>query len=89
MASHACQYHSLPEEGDKVFRRFMLNQDFQAAAHFLPFVLIYKLKWYCFISSTGRIGLWKDVFTVSMNDKFDAVYRQKMGKSDLTFDFGL
>lgn len=24
-----------------------------------------------------------------MNDKFDTVYRQKMGKSDLTFDFGL
>ncbi|KAG7270670.1 hypothetical protein CRUP_030397 [Coryphaenoides rupestris] len=38
---------------------------------------------------TGRVGLWKDVFTVSMNDKFDGVYRQKMGKSDLTFDFGL
>lgn len=37
----------------------------------------------------GRVGLWKDIFTVSMNDKFDAVYRQKMGKSDLTFDFGL
>lgn len=37
----------------------------------------------------GRVGLWKDVFTVSMNDKFDTVYRQKMGKSDLTFDFGV
>lgn len=37
----------------------------------------------------GRVGLWKDVFTVSMNDKFDTIYRQKMGKSDLTFDFGL
>ncbi|CAB1345829.1 unnamed protein product [Coregonus sp. 'balchen'] len=37
----------------------------------------------------GRVGLWKDIFTVSMNDKFDTVYRQKMGKSDLTFDFGL
>ncbi|KAK2883346.1 hypothetical protein Q8A73_022279 [Channa argus] len=37
----------------------------------------------------GRVGLWKDVFTVSMNEKFDAVYRQKMGKSDLTFDFCL
>ncbi|XP_010792416.1 sulfotransferase 4A1 [Notothenia coriiceps] len=35
----------------------------------------------------GRAGLWKDVFTVSMNEKFDTVYRQKMGKSDLTFDF--
>lgn len=39
--------------------------------------------------ASGRVGLWKDIFTVSMNDKFDAVYRQKMGKSDLTFDFGL
>lgn len=38
---------------------------------------------------SGRVGLWKDIFTVSMNDKFDAVYRQKMGKSDLTFDFSL
>lgn len=37
----------------------------------------------------GRVGLWKDIFTVSMNDKFDAVYKQKMGKSDLTFDFSL
>lgn len=37
----------------------------------------------------GRVGLWKDVFTVSMNDKFESVYRQKMGKSDLTFDFGV
>uniref|UniRef100_A0A3Q2WLV9 Sulfotransferase n=1 Tax=Haplochromis burtoni TaxID=8153 RepID=A0A3Q2WLV9_HAPBU len=37
----------------------------------------------------GRVGLWKDIFTVSMNEKFDAVYRQKMGKSDLTFDFCL
>lgn len=37
----------------------------------------------------GRLGLWKDVFTVSMNDKFESVYRQKMGKSDLTFDFGV
>lgn len=37
----------------------------------------------------GRVGLWKDVFTVSMNEKFDTVYRQKMGKSDLTFDFCL
>ncbi|KAI2665520.1 Sulfotransferase 4A1 [Labeo rohita] len=35
----------------------------------------------------GRVGLWKDIFTVSMNEKFDAVYRQKMAKSDLTFDF--
>ena len=37
----------------------------------------------------GRVGLWKDIFTVSMNEKFDAIYRQKMGKSDLTFDFCL
>ncbi|XP_040006389.1 sulfotransferase 4A1 [Xiphias gladius] len=37
----------------------------------------------------GRVGLWKDIFTVSMNEKFDAVYRQKMGKSDLIFDFCL
>ncbi|MBN3312314.1 ST4A1 Sulfotransferase, partial [Atractosteus spatula] len=37
----------------------------------------------------GRVGLWKDIFTVSMNEKFDAVYKQKMGKSDLTFDFSL
>ncbi|XP_077399305.1 sulfotransferase 4A1 isoform X2 [Vanacampus margaritifer] len=37
----------------------------------------------------GRVGLWKDVFTVSMNDKFDAVYRQKMGNSNLKFDFCL
>lgn len=41
------------------------------------------------LPSAGRVGLWKDVFTVSMNDKFDTIYRQKMGKSDLTFDFGL
>ncbi|KAG8438595.1 hypothetical protein GDO86_004963 [Hymenochirus boettgeri] len=37
----------------------------------------------------GRIGLWKDIFTVSMNEKFDFVYKQRMGKSDLTFDFNL
>ncbi|KAB0386585.1 hypothetical protein FD755_001541 [Muntiacus reevesi] len=37
----------------------------------------------------GRIGLWKDIFTVSMNEKFDLVYKQKMGKCDLTFDFYL
>ncbi|XP_077357135.1 sulfotransferase 4A1 isoform X4 [Festucalex cinctus] len=37
----------------------------------------------------GRVGLWKDVFTVSMNEKFDAVYRQKMGNSNLKFDFCL
>ena len=42
-----------------------------------------------FCVSADRVGLWKDVFTVTMNDKFDAVYRQKMGKSDLSFDFGL
>uniref|UniRef100_A0A3Q3AH29 Sulfotransferase n=1 Tax=Kryptolebias marmoratus TaxID=37003 RepID=A0A3Q3AH29_KRYMA len=41
------------------------------------------------LSLAGRVGLWKDVFTVSMNEKFDAVYRQKMTKSDLTFDFCL
>lgn len=41
------------------------------------------------VPPVGRVGLWKDVFTVSMNDKFDTVYRQKMGKSDLTFDFGM
>ncbi|XP_061426512.1 sulfotransferase 4A1 [Lethenteron reissneri] len=35
----------------------------------------------------GRVGLWKDIFTVSMNERFDSVYRQKLGKSDLTFDF--
>jgi len=35
----------------------------------------------------GRVGLWKDIFTVSMNEKFDLVYKQKMGKCDLTFDF--
>ncbi|CAB1433703.1 unnamed protein product [Pleuronectes platessa] len=40
-------------------------------------------------ATAGRVGLWKDVFTVSMNDKFDTVYRQNMGKSDLTFDFCL
>lgn len=37
----------------------------------------------------GRVGLWKDIFTVSMNEKFDLVYKQKMGKCDLTFDFCL
>ncbi|PIO33639.1 hypothetical protein AB205_0024990, partial [Aquarana catesbeiana] len=37
----------------------------------------------------GRVGLWKDIFTVSMNDKFDLVYKQRMGKCDLTFDFSL
>ncbi|XP_061769100.1 sulfotransferase 4A1 isoform X1 [Nerophis ophidion] len=37
----------------------------------------------------GHVGLWKDVFTVSMNEKFDAVYRQKMGNSNLNFHFGL
>ncbi|XP_057711585.1 sulfotransferase 4A1 isoform X2 [Corythoichthys intestinalis] len=37
----------------------------------------------------GRVGLWKDIFTVSMNEKFDAVYEQKMGKSTLNFDFCL
>nr|XP_014126597.1 sulfotransferase 4A1 [Zonotrichia albicollis] len=37
----------------------------------------------------GRVGLWKDIFTVSMNEKFDLVYKQKMGKCDLTFDFYL
>lgn len=42
-----------------------------------------------FSSASGRFGLWKDIFTVSMNEKFDAVYRQKMAKSDLTFDFNL
>ncbi|XP_069758390.1 sulfotransferase 4A1 [Narcine bancroftii] len=36
-----------------------------------------------------RVGLWKDIFTVSMNEKFDAVFKQKMGKSDLNFDFSL
>ncbi|OBS60654.1 hypothetical protein A6R68_08201 [Neotoma lepida] len=39
--------------------------------------------------SEGRVGLWKDIFTVSMNEKFDLVYKQKMGKCDLTFDFYL
>lgn len=37
----------------------------------------------------GRVGLWRDIFTVSINETFDEVYRQKMGKSDLTFDFEL
>ncbi|XP_074076941.1 sulfotransferase 4A1 [Macrotis lagotis] len=37
----------------------------------------------------GRVGLWKDIFTVSMNEKFDLVYKQKMGKCDLVFDFYL
>ncbi|XP_072310395.1 sulfotransferase 4A1-like [Eucyclogobius newberryi] len=37
----------------------------------------------------GRVGLWRDVLTVSMNERFDEVYREKMGKSDLEFDFGL
>lgn len=37
----------------------------------------------------GRVGLWKDIFTVSMNEKFDLVYKQKMGKCDLMFDFYL
>ncbi|XP_061618016.1 sulfotransferase 4A1 [Phyllopteryx taeniolatus] len=37
----------------------------------------------------GRVGLWKDIFTVSMNEKFDAVYREKMGNSNLNFDFCL
>ncbi|KAG9346925.1 hypothetical protein JZ751_005852 [Albula glossodonta] len=40
------------------------------------------------VTRAWPVGLWKDIFTVSMNDKFDAVYRQKMGKSDLSFDFG-
>ncbi|KTG47961.1 hypothetical protein cypCar_00000148 [Cyprinus carpio] len=42
-----------------------------------------------FMNEKCRVGLWKDIFTVSMNEKFDAVYRQKMAKSDLTFDFTL
>uniref|UniRef100_M3YXX0 Sulfotransferase n=1 Tax=Mustela putorius furo TaxID=9669 RepID=M3YXX0_MUSPF len=37
----------------------------------------------------GRVGLWKDIFTVSMNEKFDLVYKQKMGKCGLAFDFYL
>nr|XP_014342706.1 PREDICTED: sulfotransferase 4A1 isoform X1 [Latimeria chalumnae] len=37
----------------------------------------------------GRVGLWKEIFTVSMNERFDMVYKQKMGKSDLSFDFSL
>lgn len=41
------------------------------------------------ICVAGRVGLWKDIFTVSMNEKFDLVYKQKMGKCDLTFDFYL
>ncbi|TRY71350.1 hypothetical protein DNTS_008129 [Danionella cerebrum] len=39
------------------------------------------------MGAEGRVGLWKDIFTVSMNEKFDAIYRQKMAKSDLNFDF--
>lgn len=50
---------------------------------------VYKASVSVCVLPAGRVGLWKDVFTVSMNDKFDAIYRQKMGKSDLTFDFGL
>lgn len=38
---------------------------------------------------SGRVGLWKDIFTVSMNEKFDLVYKQKMGKCGLAFDFYL
>ncbi|XP_038637012.1 sulfotransferase 4A1 isoform X1 [Scyliorhinus canicula] len=40
-------------------------------------------------TQAGRVGLWKDIFTVSMNEKFDAVFKLKMGKSDLSFDFSL
>ncbi|XP_032445526.1 sulfotransferase 4A1 isoform X2 [Xiphophorus hellerii] len=39
--------------------------------------------------SSCRVGVWRDVFTVSMNETFDAYYRQKMAKSDLSFDFCL
>uniref|UniRef100_A0A3P9PX89 Sulfotransferase n=1 Tax=Poecilia reticulata TaxID=8081 RepID=A0A3P9PX89_POERE len=39
--------------------------------------------------SSCRVGVWRDVFTVSMNETFDAYYRQKMAKSDLSFDFYL
>lgn len=41
------------------------------------------------LSIAGRVGLWKDIFTVSMNEKFDLVYKQKMGKCDVAFDFCL
>ncbi|EPS25151.1 hypothetical protein PDE_00082 [Penicillium oxalicum 114-2] len=35
----------------------------------------------------GRIGSWKDQFTVAQNDAFDKLYRSRMAGSGLDFDF--
>uniref|UniRef100_UPI00358E3E75 sulfotransferase 4A1-like n=1 Tax=Myxine glutinosa TaxID=7769 RepID=UPI00358E3E75 len=37
----------------------------------------------------GCVGRWKDLFTVSLNEKFDDVYRQQIPKEGLAFDFQL
>ena len=36
----------------------------------------------------GGVGGWRDYFTVTQSNTFDAVYRRKMAGAGLTFDFG-
>ena len=49
----------------------------------------HKLKWVYQYLFSGKVGDWKNHFTVAENERFDRIYAEKMGGTGLNLDFEL
>ena len=52
-----------------------------------PFSNMHEIEEFKGFFRSGRIGSWKDQFTASQSDRFDALYEERMAGSGLDFQF--